>query len=488
MVSLTGPSLVLADSDESLEAAAPDTHTVWGLEPAQLHDRFWASRGVQVVRRGEPSELVRDAELFLLTDDQSLTIFRLSHVMDLLNWQNPDVLVIRLHDNHERGYRERVVSDDRDRFVRFERIYGEASYRLARVALTSDRQIAQLWQSAADTRRAWRRLRHTIPWPHRSTASMTGSVYSRHIGSEVMQFVRDLVQVWKRPDSTIGHVRRSGGQVWGVAGDRTDPTVRFIGPLWVGAGRRIDPHTSVVGPAVMWDDPAARPVVERLEWREIEPMDVLQHSGRPVSISSAKRLCKRLFDIAFSLAVLVVTLPFYPLVMLAIWLEDGRPFFFAHRRETLGGRTFPCLKFRSMRRDADESKLDLADQNDADGPQFYIDPDLDPRLTRIGRFIRKYNIDELPQFLNVLAGHMSVVGPRPSPYEENQYCPAWREARLSVRPGITGLWQVKRSRRKGLDFQEWIKYDIDYIQRASFWLDMSIMWETCLLLARGVRS
>ncbi len=87
-----------------------------------------------------------------------------------------------------------------------------------------------------------------------------------------------------------------------------------------------------------------------------------------------------------------------------------------------------------------------------------------PRLTRVGRLIRKYNLDELPQFFNVLVGDMSVVGPRPSPRKENQYCPPWREARLSVRPGITGLWQVKRTRRTGSDFQEWIKYDIEYVE------------------------
>src|SRR4029078_12146779 len=137
----------------------------------------------------------------------------------------------------------------------------------------------------------------------------------------------------------------------------------------------------------------------------------------------------------------------YPLVMIAIWLEDGRPFFFAHMRETIGGGgvpllkvpsirrggeqgkggpDFPCLKFRSMRKDAEKVKAELQKLNRADGPQFYIEND--PRLTRVGKFLRKYNLDELPQFWNVLLGHMSVVGPRPSPHKENQYCPPWREA------------------------------------------------------------
>ena len=161
-------------------------------------------------------------------------------------------------------------------------------------------------------------------------------------------------------------------------------------------------------------------------------------------------------------------------------IEDGWPPFFAHRRETLGGQQFPCLKFRSMRRDAERIKAELVRENMADGPQFFIKND--PRLTRIGRLLRKTQLDEIPQFVNVLLGHMSVVGPRPSPLSENQYCPAWREARLSVRPGLTGLWQVRRTRRRGLDFQEWIRFDLEYVERASWRLDLWIIWRTILYL------
>ena len=101
---------------------------------------------------------------------------------------------------------------------------------------------------------------------------------------------------------------------------------------------------------------------------------------------------------------------------------------------------------------------------------------MDPRLTRVGKVIRKYHLDELPQFFNVLVGQMSVVGPRPSPRKENQFCPPWREARLSVKPGITGLWQVSRSRQRGAaDFQEWIMYDTQYVERRSMALDIKIL-------------
>lgn len=174
--------------------------------------------------------------------------------------------------------------------------------------------------------------------------------------------------------------------------------------------------------------------------------------------------------------MLAVTVPFYPLVMLAIAVEDGTPFFFAHRRQTLGGREFPCLKFRTMRRDAEKIKAELMTVNAADGPQFFMEND--PRVTAVGRFCARFQIDELPQFINVLLGHMSVVGPRPSPDKENQYCPAWREARLSVRPGVTGLWQVSRTREPQTDFQEWIRYDLEYVQHQSFIGDLRIIIRT----------
>jgi lipopolysaccharide/colanic/teichoic acid biosynthesis glycosyltransferase len=133
-----------------------------------------------------------------------------------------------------------------------------------------------------------------------------------------------------------------------------------------------------------------------------------------------------------------------------------------------------------MRKDADSMKAQLASGNQSDGPQFFIEND--PRVTRVGRLLRKTNLDELPQFINVLRGEMSVVGPRPSPRKENQFCPAWREARLSVRPGITGLWQVSRTRRQGLDFQEWIRFDVEYVEHASWRLDLIIILKTLRLL------
>jgi lipopolysaccharide/colanic/teichoic acid biosynthesis glycosyltransferase len=186
--------------------------------------------------------------------------------------------------------------------------------------------------------------------------------------------------------------------------------------------------------------------------------------------------------VAFSLIVLICTLPLSLLIILAIWIDDGRPLIFRQRRETVHGREFSCLKFRTMRRDAEQHRRELLADNQADGPQFFLEND--PRCTRVGRFLRATKLDEFPQFINVLRGEMSVVGPRPSPHDENRCSPEWREARLSVRPGITGLWQVMRTRRHGLDFQEWIRFDVEYVERDSWLLDLKIIFKTILLLAK----
>jgi lipopolysaccharide/colanic/teichoic acid biosynthesis glycosyltransferase len=127
---------------------------------------------------------------------------------------------------------------------------------------------------------------------------------------------------------------------------------------------------------------------------------------------------------------------------------------------------------------ADKMQSRLRVLNEADGPQFKMADD--PRISPIGKFLRDTYIDELPQFFNVLIGQMSVVGPRPSPEAENTLCPSWRDARLSVRPGVTGLWQICRTREPMRDFQEWIHYDIMYVRNLSLKSDLWICWRTAM--------
>jgi lipopolysaccharide/colanic/teichoic acid biosynthesis glycosyltransferase len=152
-------------------------------------------------------------------------------------------------------------------------------------------------------------------------------------------------------------------------------------------------------------------------------------------------------------------------------------------RQGLHGKEFYCLKFRTMLVGADKIQDKLRVFNQADGPQFKMMDD--PRLSTVGKFLRDTYIDEIPQFFNVLFGQMSLVGPRPSPKSENTLCPPWHDARLSVRPGITGLWQVCRTRQPMKDFQEWIHYDIKYVRNLSLKLDLWICWQTAKQMVKS---
>jgi exopolysaccharide biosynthesis polyprenyl glycosylphosphotransferase len=194
-------------------------------------------------------------------------------------------------------------------------------------------------------------------------------------------------------------------------------------------------------------------------------------------------LAKRVVDIAISATTLLVLAPVLAVTAMLIKLTSPGPVFFAQDRVGMNQRRFRLYKFRSMVVDADARKKELAHLNELDGPAFKINND--PRITRIGRIIRKTSIDELPQLFNVLKGEMSLVGPRPPlPDEVSQYQWLFRR-RLSVKPGITCVWQV--SGRNGVTFDEWMKMDKHYVENWSLWLDFKILLKTipAVLLCRG---
>ncbi len=191
---------------------------------------------------------------------------------------------------------------------------------------------------------------------------------------------------------------------------------------------------------------------------------------------SYARCFKRLADILAATVVLLLFAPVLPIIALVVKLTSSGPVFFRDRRQGLHGKNFNCIKFRTMVVGADKMQGKLRRVSQVDGPQFKMGND--PRVNKVGEFLRDTYIDEIPQFFNVFAGHMSVVGPRPSPAAENTLCAYWRDARLSVRPGITGLWQVCRTRQPMKDFQEWIHYDTEYVRNTSFRLDAWICWQT----------
>lgn len=204
---------------------------------------------------------------------------------------------------------------------------------------------------------------------------------------------------------------------------------------------------------------------------------------RDVTISSGKRMFKRTVDVAISLIGLVLLLPVFLLVALLIRLDSSGPVFFRQIRMGKDGHLFTLFKFRSMHEGAEAEQAKLQAQNEADGPLFKIRND--PRVTRVGRFLRRTSLDEFPQFLNVLIGHMSLVGPRPAPPSEVERYLPWHRRRLEVAPGMTGLWQV--SGRSELTFDEMVLLDLYYIEHWSPLLDLQILIRTLpkMLLGQG---
>ncbi|MBA2385361.1 MAG: sugar transferase [Actinobacteria bacterium] len=202
---------------------------------------------------------------------------------------------------------------------------------------------------------------------------------------------------------------------------------------------------------------------------------------RPPVHAGADWVVKRSFDLAVSLIVVVVGLPFLLLIAVAIKLDSPGPVLYRDRRIGVGQRTFAMLKFRTMVQDAAERQPELEQRNEAPGALFKIRED--PRVTRVGRLLRKYSLDELPQLLNVLAGEMSLVGPRPLPLRDSEKLEAWHRKRYLVLPGITGLWQI--SGRSNLTFDDLVRLDFYYIENWSIWLDISILVKTPLAVFSG---
>lgn len=191
---------------------------------------------------------------------------------------------------------------------------------------------------------------------------------------------------------------------------------------------------------------------------------------------------KRLLDIIASLFFLAVFSPVMLALALAVKLDSDGPAVFRQRRCGKDGVDFEMLKFRTMVKDAHSQQKKLVDQKNVDGPMFKLLND--PRITRIGQFLRKTSLDELPQLLNVLKGEMSLVGPRPLVMDEMKFSPSWRSIRLKVKPGITGLWQVQG--RSEASFHDWIRHDVYYVQNQSLWLDIKILLKTIGVVFRKV--
>ncbi len=211
--------------------------------------------------------------------------------------------------------------------------------------------------------------------------------------------------------------------------------------------------------------------------------------GRPVLIfrsapeESWQRVAKALLD--FSVSFLVLLLAAIPFLIISILIKLGSPgpVLFRQQRSGLNGQPFTIYKFRTMTSDAELRKKDLQSQNEMSGPVFKMKND--PRVTSIGRWLRKYSIDEFPQLLNILRGEMSIVGPRPLPVDEvKRFDDRSHRRRLSVKPGLTCLWQIS-GRNEVSDFKEWVRLDLEYIDNWTIWLDLKIILFTFPVVLRG---
>jgi exopolysaccharide biosynthesis polyprenyl glycosylphosphotransferase len=195
---------------------------------------------------------------------------------------------------------------------------------------------------------------------------------------------------------------------------------------------------------------------------------------RPPMLAGADWALKRVFDVVVAAVLLVVGLPVWLLIALAIKLTSRGPVFYADERVGLGERTFPMLKFRTMVQDAASRQASLEPENEASGALFKIRND--PRVTGVGRVLRRFSIDEIPNVWNVLRGQMSLVGPRPLPLRDHGHLEPWHRRRSNVLPGMTGLWQI--AGRSDLSFDDLVRLDFYYLENWSLWLDITILART----------
>ena len=211
--------------------------------------------------------------------------------------------------------------------------------------------------------------------------------------------------------------------------------------------------------------------------------------GRPVLVfrsapdSSWQGILKLVFDFLLALMLIFFLLPFFLLIALIIKRTSPGPVMFRQQRSGLNGRPFTLYKFRTMVTNAEQLKHELAAMNEMTGPVFKVTND--PRITPIGKLLRKFSIDEFPQLYNVLRGEMSMVGPRPLPVDEvKQFNDMAHRRRLSVKPGLTCLWQIS-GRNNVKDFRDWVRLDLEYIDNWSLWLDFKILWRTVPVVLAG---
>ena len=444
---------------------------IWGFDVRELYGRYWSAKGWKTVVRGAREIPGPDKRGYMLIEPDEFVFFDPPLSLRPTPKRPTTTVRVSVIQYETQSYDVIVEADESGRFERIRRRYSPKIRAEVKVVFTDDPTIALAWSRAENTRIGQVEIRTSKNISPSRTMTIEGVVIESGDKKSYERLQRELTSRCSGLETPDDRLTEISPAVWVDKSAHIGSGVTFVGPVWIGAGQILVPGDTVIGPCVLPD------VIATNGKADVTFRDLIEPIPADHAATISRQLpFERSFNLLFSLAALLLTLPLYPLIMLLIWLEDGRPFFFRHMRQTRGGREFGCYKFRTMCRDAEKLKARLKQANASDGPQFHM-PD-DPRLLRVGKFLRRFYLDELPQFYNMLKGDMNLVGPRPSPDAENQFCPAWREARLSVKPGITGLWQVCRTRRPNVDFQEWIRFDLEYVQKRSWRLDLWIIMKT----------
>ncbi|MBI4839100.1 MAG: exopolysaccharide biosynthesis polyprenyl glycosylphosphotransferase [Nitrospirae bacterium] len=343
---------------------------------------------------------------------------------------------------------------------------------------------------------------------------------------------RDLLYNNNANDFHTGETVEVAEKVWLGKNVKISPSAYLLGPLVIGDGCTINDWTQVIGPAVIGSGchiSEGALIRESIVWdkTEIASMAKIEYSiigegssipdnfciknmialnglkigdtnlfnsdrsvTGTIDLTEAKltatlkhksyEIFKRAVDFLLSVLCLVLALPLFLLIALLIKLDSSGRVFYTQKRCGKNGKLFGMIKFRTMIENAEKLQSKLASKNEIDGPMFKLSDD--PRVTRVGKILRSTSLDELPQLLNVLKGEMSLVGPRPLIMDEMKFSPSWRDTRLRVKPGITGLWQIQG--RSEMPFHEWIRYDVYYIRNQSLWLDIKILFKTALVVLK----
>ncbi len=457
-----------------------------------------------------PDNVIEGSEkMLIISDGRFVTTLDRSFIRQITHSLNADVIAIVV-DPSLGAYREKLRLTSDDRIAGFRRLHHDTAHILATSqkwphhliiknsalqVLLTNKHIPLSFETIVN-----RCSVHGITF---KTVAVGGSFLDLNESDDLVSFVTDAV----------GHDENNKFQ---TPHDNRCSNLR--GPVVLGEDVNIAPDALVIGPAIIADNVQikSRAIVKNAiiasnvsicsddvitdcilihdsdRYRNLDGFTDAGYRNHKRRIYSSNRkkndvyrifpflsypnLGKRVVDIVGALIILTLFLPLFPIISILIKLGSKGPVFYRSCRQGLHGKAINCLKFRSMVQSADEMQERLRIVNEVDGPQFKMIND--PRVSPIGKFLRETSLDEIAQFLNVLFGQMSIVGPRPSPEHENSQCPYWRDARLSVKPGITGLWQVSRTRTKNRDFQEWVYYDTQYVKKISLKMDLFICLKT----------